>query len=231
MRKDIQININTNDIVIEPQNSITTRSFNWVNNPSGLSRYIYGEITIPWHIPESQIKSDGLFTTIPYTPVYQEFYLRFKRLYANGDYSYLTNPVDGTEWFLARAGLYGKEKKNVYASQLITISEDKFFVSFNDKYVDVYSGYETDMNITKANQQNSNLLLKCIPTNNYRYPLTGVGLIQWLNSNINYTDLSYVIKKEFEADMVNVKNAEFDTETKQLYLDLDYSKVDEDGEV
>lgn len=231
MRKDIQINTSTNDIVIEPQNSITTRSFNWVNNPSGLSRYIYGEITIPWHIPESQIKSDGLFTTIPYTPVYQEFYLRFKRLYANGDYSYLTNPVDGTEWFLARAGLYGKEKKNVYASQLITISEDQFFISFNGKYVDVYSGYETDMNITKANQQNSNLLLKCIPTNNYRYPLTGVGLIQWLNSNINYTDLSYVIKKEFEADMVNVKNAEFDTETKQLYLDLDYSKVDEDGEV
>ena len=40
-----------------------------------------------------------------------------------------------------------------------------------------------------------------------------------------------MIKKEFEADMVNVKNAEFDTETKQLYLDLDYSKVDEDGEV
>nr|DAP24441.1 MAG TPA: hypothetical protein [Caudoviricetes sp.] len=231
MRKDIQININTGDIVIEPQNSITTRLFKWVDNPLGLSRYIYGEITVPWYLPESQIKSNGLCIVIPYTPMYKEFYIRVKRLYADQSYSFIVNPVDGTEWFLARTGLYGKEKKNVYASQLITISENNFFISFNGKYVDIYSGNETDVNIIKANQQNSNLLLKCIPTNNYRYPLSGVGLIQWLHSNINYTDLSYVIKKEFEADRVNVKGAEFDTETKQLYLDLDYSKVDEDGEI
>ena len=218
-------------MVIEPQNPATIRSFSWVDNPSGLSRYIYGEITIPWHIPESEIKGNGIHVVIPYTPIYQEFYIRFKRLYADGNYSYITNPVDGTEWFLARTGLYGEEKKNVYASQLITVSEDLFFVSFNGKYVDIYSGKETDVNIIKANQQNSNLLLKCIHTNNYRYPLSGIGLVQWLNSNINYTDLSYVIKKEFEADKVYVKEAEFDTETKQLYLDLDYSKVDEDGEV
>lgn len=229
MRKDIQININTGDIVIESQNSVTIRSFNWVDNPSGFSRYIYGEITVPWHIPESQIKSNGLYIVIPYTSIYKEFYIRVKRLYADQSYSFIVNPVDGTEWFLVRAGLYGREMTNVYASQLLSISEDRFYVKLNEGFIDLYSGDESDVNIVSANRQNANLLLKCLPTNNYRYPLTGVGLIRWTNSNINHTQLSATLQKEFEADGVYVKNASYDMESKDLHLDLDTSDVDENG--
>lgn len=229
MRKDIEIHINTGDITISPQNKFVLRPFRWVSNQQGLLRYIYGEIELPATISESQIRNNGLYVNIPYTPKYNEFYIRIKRTFGENSFLYVTNPVDGTEWFLAKSGLYGKEMKNVYASQLLTISESSFYIRLNKGIAEIYSSANSDVNIIKANRQNSNLLLKCIPTNNYRYPLSGVGLIRWTNSNIGYTRLSDTIQREFEDDGVKVKNASYDFETKDLKLELDTTNIDENG--
>lgn len=229
MRKDIEIHINTGDMVIKPQNNAKLRPFCWVTNNKGLIRYLYGEIQLPGNISESSIIDGGIYITIPYTPKYKEFYIRIKRIFGNGIESFIQNPVDGSEWFLVRSGLYGGAMKNAYASQLLMISEDRFYLKLNRNYADLYSGNESDVNIVSANRQNTNLLLKCLPTNNYRYPLTGVGLIRWTNSNINHTQLSYVLQREFEADGVYVKNASFDLESNDLHLDLDTTNVDENG--
>lgn len=229
MRKDIEIHINTGDITLSPHNRFILRPFNWVENDAGLMRYIYGEVTIPATLPEASVKSNGIYTTIPYTPIYQEFYVRIKREYADGSYTFLHNPVDGSEWFLVQAAKYGGKFMNVYASELITISESSFHIRLNKGVAEIYSSAESDLNIIKANRQNANMMLKCIPTNCYRYPLTGVGLIRWSQSNIDHTELADVLKREFEEDGVKVNNASYDFDTSDLYLDLDTSNVDSDG--
>lgn len=229
MRKDIEIHINTGDITLSPHNKFTLRPFNWVENEAGLMRYIYGEITLPATLSEDVVRKGGIYTTIPYTPIYEEFYVRIKREYTDGSYTYLQNPVDGTEWFLVQAAKYGGTFANIYASELFTISETSFYLKLNRGIVELYSSSESDMNIVKANRQNANLLLKCIPTNCYRYPLTGVGLIRWTQSNIDHTALANVLQREFEEDGVKVNNASYDFETNDLHLDLDTTNVDNNG--
>jgi len=220
MRKDIEIHIGTGDITLSSKSSYQLRDFQWVSNPTGLSRYIYGEIIVPNNISVNTIREKGVYTTIPYTPVYKEFMVRIKRLYENGLYEYLQNPVDGTEWFVVKSNLYGTHcSKNVYASQLMTIADNEYYFEFDKGIMNVYSALESDLNIVKANRQNSNMLLACVPTNNYRYPISGVGLIRWMNGNMDYTALADTIKSEFSDDGVVVNSASFDYETNQLNLD------------
>ena len=76
MRKDIEIHINTGDIVINPINKVKLYPFSWTTNPLGLSRYIYGEIQMPGNIPESIIRNSGIYSVIPYTPKYSLFVFR-----------------------------------------------------------------------------------------------------------------------------------------------------------
>jgi hypothetical protein len=221
MRKDIEIHINTGDIVINPVNKVKLHPFSWTSNDTGLTRYIYGEIQIPGNISESAVKKDGIYLRIPYTPKYKEFQIRIRRVFSEELSEFVQNPADGTEWFTVMAGLYGGEKKNIYASQLLSISEDRFYIRLNKGVADLYSGNESDVNIVPADRQNANMMLKCMPANNYRYPLSGVGLARWINSNIHYADLPPILQREFEADGVGVKNASFDLDSKSMILDLE----------
>lgn len=219
MRKDIEVHIGTGDITLKSKLQYTLRDFQWVENPTGLSRYIYAEVTVPSNYSEQYIKNNGVFVFIPYTPKYKEFKVRVKRLYENGSYEYIQNPVDGTDWFLAKVSKYGKNDSNAFASQLIEISDDDFYISFDSGVVRLYSALQSDLNIIKADRQNSNMLLACVPTNNYRYPLTGVGLVRWTNGNMDYTKLADRIESEFSDDGMVVNNASFDYDTKQLSID------------
>ena len=220
MRTDIEIHIGTGDITLPSKNNYQLRDFQWVQNPTGLSRYIYGEIIVPSNLSANTLYNKGVYTAIPYTPIYKEFMVRIKRLYENGLYEYLQNPADGTEWFVVKCNLYGtKGCKNVYASQLKMIADNDYYFQFDKGTMNVYSAMESDLNIVKANRQNSNMLLACVPTNNYRYPISGVGLIRWMNGNMDYTALADTIKSEFTDDGVVVNSASFDYDTHQLSLD------------
>ena len=233
MRKDIEIHINTGDITLTSKNRVILRDFNWLDStPIGMEqRYLYGEVTLPAYVLEDNIFAQGIYIEIPYTPIYKEIKLRIKREYTKEHIQYLRNPKDGSDWFLVQCSLYGNNAVNIFASQLIEVSEDRFYISFSGEIILLYSGYEHDMTVIKANTQNKNLLLKCVPGNNYRYPLTGVGLVRWTNSNINVTKLAQVLKEEFAADGTPVINAKYDFDSKQLYLMLDTSNVDENGDI
>lgn len=227
MRKDIEIHINTGDITLPSNNRTILRDFQWVERPEGMEqRYLYGEVIIPATQSEESIKTKGVYIVIPYTPLYKEFKLRFKREYGGEHDTYITNPVDGSEWFLVQAALYGQNLQNAYASELIAISEDRFYCFFNKGIVQLYSGNKTDVNIIKANIQNKNMMLACVPSNNYRYPLMGVGLIRWANSKIDVSGLAEVLQREFSDDGTPVISAEYDHEQRKLYLELDASSVD-----
>lgn len=230
MRKDIEIHINTGDITLLAQNRKVLRQFQWIDRPSNLEqRYIYGEVTVPASLSEESIISKGVYVVIPYTPKYKEIRLRFKREYGNDFDSYIKNPVNGSEWFDIQSAIYGINLCNVYASELIAISEDTFFLQFDGGVVRIFSGNESDFNIIKANTQNKNLLLACVPSNNYRYPLTGVGLVRWANSSIDVSNLASVLQKEFGADGTPVKSASYNHELRHLNLILDTTSVDSDG--
>lgn len=233
MRKDIEIHINTGDVVITSKNRVTLRDFQWLEDtPTGMEqRYIYGEVMIPAYVLEDNIFANGAYIEIPYTPIYKEMKLRIRRGHTGDAAQYLRNPKDGSEWFLVQCSLYGNESTNIFASQLMAISDDRFYISFTDGAILLYSGYEHDMTVVKADTQNKNMLLKCVPGNNYRYPLTGVGLIRWTNSNISVTQLAQTLKEQFAADGTPVINANYDFDSKQLYLVLDTSKVDGDGNI
>lgn len=221
MRRDIEIHIATKDLTLSPTNRVKHRSFQWVNTPiGGQVRYIYGEIEIPSQISERSIRENGISVQIPYTPKYKEFMIRVRRMYDDGTSVALVNEVDGSEWFLVTAGLYGGPQKNVYASELITISDGEFTLKFVNGTLQLYSAHQSDFNIIEADRQNSNCLLACYPTNNYRYPVSGVGLGRWMNANAaNAKNLARVIQQEFSADGMTVKNAAFDFETKQMALE------------
>lgn len=233
MRKDLEIHINTGDITLASKNRVMLYDFRWLDStPIGMEqRYLYGEITVPAYVLEDSIFEHGVYVEIPYTPIYKEIKLRIKRKYTEDNIQCLRNPKDGSEWFLVQCSLYGNVAANIFASQLMSVSEDRFYISFTGGNILLHSGHEHDVTVVKANTQNKNMLLKCVPGNNYRYPLTGVGLIRWTNSNINVTELAKVLTEQFAADGTPVVNAKYDFDSKQLYLMLNTSNVDGDGNI
>lgn len=221
MRKDIELHIQTGDVAIDPQNKIRLREFRWVDEPTLLSRYIYGEVDVPYSISENKIKSQGISFEIPYTPIYKEFMIRVRRVYEDGSFVYVTNDVDGSQWFLAKTPWYGGELKNVFASTLPAISEHNFFINISNGIAELYAGSQSDFNIVKADRQNSNCMLACFPGGNYRYPLTGVGLARWINStNVVSTELTKILQREFSADGYSIQNAAYNYDSQQMELNM-----------
>ena len=220
MRRDIEIHIITGDVAIGSQNKIKLREFRWVDEPTLLSRYIYGEIDVPYALSERTILNRGLYFSVPYTPKYKEFMIRVRRVNEDGSFVYVNNDVDGLPWFLVKSQVYGAPLRNVWASELPAISEDSFFVMLKDGIAQLYASSQSDFNIIKAGRQNANCLLACFPGGNYRYPLTGVGLARWINSNnVASTSMTKVLQDEFSADGVTIRHAAYNYETKQMELD------------
>ena len=227
MREDIAINIHTKDFQLEPtQFGYAVYPFSWIQNPFGDVSCLYAEIELPVLFSQDTLMSNGIDVNIPYTPQYKDFYIRIKRHTGNGAYTYITNPIDYSHWFIVQAGLYGRNKTNIKASQLIMVSESSYHIIINQGAIEIYDSDSLDFAISNANTQNKNLMLLCIPGNNYRYPLTGVGLVRYLNSNIDYTDLSHVLKTEFSSDGVQVMEASYNHRLNFLDLKIDTSKVD-----
>lgn len=228
MREDIELHIKTNDTPIDAQNNYTARSFRWVDNPTGLSRYLYGEIDVPSVITEASVRKNGMYFTIPYTAKYKEFMVRIRRVFEGGSFTYLQNLDSGGEWFIVKSGLYGGELKNAWVSKLIQISNNSFYGKVGENCFELYSANQSDFNIVDANRQNANCLLACLPSNNYRYPLTGVGLVRWVNSfNLNSGELAEILQREFSADGMVVNNATYDYDTQSMsQLDINCSNAD-----
>ena len=159
MRRDIEIHIITGDVAIDPQNKIKIREFRWVDEPTLLSRYIYGEIDVPYTLSERTILSQGVYFIVPYTPKYKEFMIRVRRVKDDGSFVYINNDVDGSQWFLVKSEIYGTALRNVFASELPSISEDGFFVMLKNGIAQLYASSQSDFNIIKAGRQNANRLL------------------------------------------------------------------------
>ena len=64
--------------------------------------------------------------------------------------------------------------------------------------------------------------------NLYQHPTTGVGLIDFLHSNMENNGLAAKLQAEFGADKVVIKNAYIDSATGELLLETE-EKEDNHG--
>lgn len=74
----------------------------------------------------------------------------------------------------------------------------------------IYSSKETDLSINYSDDQSAQLLSICNPGNSYRYPTTGVGITQYINSVISHTDFAEKLENQFENDGKRIVEADFD---------------------
>ena len=187
MRRDIEIHINTEDVVLAATNKPLMKAFRWLDEvPEGhLQSYLYGEVEVSAYLPEKLLLKEGVNVAIDYTPIFKPFMLRFKRIYDDGAFEYVVNPVLGGIWFPVKSAVYGERNnpvENIHASELIRIDEQFYYLYFErvseliagetvthlTGNLRIFSACQMDFNIKRADHQNGNLLLKCVPTNNYR---------------------------------------------------------------
>lgn len=245
MRRDIEIHINTEDVVLAATNKPLMKAFRWLDEVSEghLQSYLYGEVEVSAYLPEKLLLKEGVNVAIDYTPIFKPFMLRFKRIYDDGAFEYVVNPVLGGIWFPVKSAVYGERNnpvENIHASELIRIDEQFYYLYFErvseliagetvthlTGNLRIFSACQMDFNIKRADHQNGNLLLKCVPTNNYRYPLSGVGLIRWTNGDLSQSKLATTIQSEFADDKVIVRSARFNNDTNQLAIDANFDDLD-----
>lgn len=226
MRKDIKIGINTGDLVFE--DTLQARLYP-ISVVTDGDVFLDLQITVPSIYDISKVWDEGIVFSLSYIPIYKPMRIRISRDYGEGTVQYLVNPTNNAVWFPVMCSLYGKNPTAICASQLMTVNPDfnfRIICDSEDGTAKLYSGVETDFIIEDSNKQNADLLLKCVPSNHYRYPTSGVGLVLYVNSNVKSTELSEVIQREFENDNVVVNNASFDSDTGELSLDLDTTNAD-----
>lgn len=223
MRKDIQINTSTHDIVLHDKNLVATYPFEWVQEGD---TYLYGQITIPEYVSTRMLEETGVRVSIPYTPIYKPITIRIVKELENGSLQTMINPVNQTEWFNILTKLYNKTQKQICASQLLMVSTTDYLIQIINGDAWIWSNQNSDLINVNANFQNRNLMLQCVPSNAYRYPVSGVGLVRYLHSNLSQSDLADRLQSEFKADKVTVKNAAFNSYTGDLELDLDFTEAD-----
>lgn len=223
MRRDIQINTATNDIVLKNQSIIGEQAFDWLEDED---LFLTAQITIPSNFDIKQLYTTGVKIKIPYTPIYKPIKIRFGRDFGGGNIRIVINPTDNSEWFEVHTRLFGLQDKILYASQLIMVSQDYYLIQINKGVAYLWSNAISDMVNINANIQNRNLLLQCVPSNNYRYPTSGVGLIKYLHANLSHSGLAEKLQTEFKDDKVEIINAAFNSYSGDLELDLDFSEAD-----
>ena len=232
-------------MVLAATNKPLMKAFRWLDEvPEGhLQSYLYGEVEVSAYLPEKLLLKEGVNVAIDYTPIFKPFMLRFKRIYDDGAFEYVVNPVLGGIWFPVKSAVYGERNnpvENIHASELIRIDEQFYYLYFErvseliagetvthlTGNLRIFSACQMDFNIKRADHQNGNLLLKCVPTNNYRYPLSGVGLIRWTNGDLSQSKLATTIQSEFADDKVIVRSARFNNDTNQLAIDANFDDLD-----
>lgn len=139
--------------------------------------------------------------------------------------------IDRTDTFFLRFGYWDTAGEWVYsgywiydanATSLVLPDEDYFLVrsylTDDDSIIKIYDGYENDLSIVRAIDQNEFFLLIASPGSIAHNPITGVGIVSYLNSDIMSSGLSEKILEEFDLDGMIVQSATLDEETGQIEM-------------
>lgn len=225
MRRDIRVNTQIGDIVLTDRNSLETYPFEWVEETD---TDIRGRVVVPSTLDVSKFYTTGVKIEIPYTPVYKPVKVMVMRNFGVLTLRSVLNPVNHELWYDLQTKLYHGDTERLKASQLLMVSTSGYVLQLGENEGNAYLWSDADSDLTniKANIQNRNLLLRCIPSNSYRYPTSGVGLVRYLHSALSQSDLADRLQSEFKADKVSINSAAFDSYTGDLDLDLDFTEAD-----
>lgn len=222
MRTDIGIHINGGNFRWKKTEPTELYGFRWTGERQGLA--LVAEITVPLGSTIESLRQN-CYVRIPYTPEYHVVVVRFKEDIEGGNY--IANAGGQRSFKLFFTGDDGTYS-DVMASQLVHVSSDfvyRIMPDYTGNRATICDGMTIDLDVVDANTQNTNMMLVCKASNNYRYPTMGVGLQNWINStNINAT-LIDTLKREFANDGTPVVNARYDFETQKLNLQLNYDQV------
>lgn len=217
MRQDINMNPQYGEINLNRQ--ITSKridSFRHIGKIQGQDEnYTYGEIIIPRYISS---KNGSIFNVIiPYIPVYKPLKIRLK-IDSEQEELFLLNPNNNDIWFEIRdansTSLPLCAYRNLNENQHFTLEQ-------TNRGMILYSMYDSDLVVKPSLSQEKIFLLKANTTNLFQYPTTGVGLISYLHANFENSGLAEKLQQEFENDGLLIKNAEINSQTGELYLEVE----------
>lgn len=186
-----------------------------------------GEVTLPRSFAATP--PARIYVRIPYTPVYKPLRLRLQLDDGNGHTEYMVNPADNSRWFpVLREDEAGVSTPLCLSEYGEVEPEGIFCLILGEGCLALYSGVETDLRIGASKYQNEVFLLKAFPGNLYQFPLTGVGLIDFLHGNFENNGLAERLQAEFDGDNMIIINAYMDSATGELLLETK-EKEDADG--
>lgn len=189
----------------------------------------YGEISVPAGFIRSYRDGKGMHLHIPYSAVFKKLIVRLRQGMGSGSVEYVVNEFNNGVWFPVRREAEDGTRTDVRLSEMMTYNEDcNFNLILRDGCFVLYSGAETDFRIGLSKAQNEAFLLKATAGNLYQYPTTGVGLIDYLHSNLENNGLAAKLQSEFIADNMVIKNAYMDSNTGELLLEVE-EKEDMNG--
>lgn len=180
-------------------------------------RYCYGEIMVPPNFEERYANELEIHVFIPYIPVYKILCVRFRFDINNGQTQYLINRRNNRIYF----SVISDADRFVPLSTYLQFNPDGYYkLVFRDGNLIVYSGAESDVLVKPSLKQTETFLLKSFASNMYQHPETGVGLIDFLHGNFAVSGLPEKLLSEFKADKMNVNNANMDSDSGEMYLDI-----------
>ncbi len=205
-REDIEIDVEYGELPLS--SGSTSRQLLPFSVVSEDDYLLYCEIEIPY-------KTSTILCEIPYQPIDKALKVRLR---ADIDGELILNPTNNSEWY----DLLLPDNNTIHLCELHTINEEECYnLVIDGESLKIYSGAESDVEITTSLSQNQAFLLKASAGTLYNHPLTGVGLINYLHGNFENTGLAQKLQSEFEGDNMVIINAYMDSETGDLLLEVE----------
>lgn len=161
-----------------------------------------------------------IYVRIPYVADSRELKVRLRTDDGNGQPDYRLNPENNRLWYTAVRDEAGSCVPVKMSEIRRYNAESNYALVLQGGTLALYSASETDMMIRPALRQNEMFLLKASAGNLYQYPITGVGLIDFLHGNFENSGLAAKLQSEFENDRMTINEAYMNSETGELLLDV-----------
>jgi len=234
MAKDILIDIDERDVLVGNEGAGTRTFFDviWGDILDGDDgSKLYANVVIPTnHINTLTPGSDGcyyMYIKSDYMPSNRYFYFRF--VYSAEVYRPISDfdanlPSEAPAYSYVFTDEYARK---IMASQLMMVNVDGYYlIRFYKSGYDIfdraylYDGLETDFLSGYSDDQSAQVLAICDAGKHYRYPTTGIGITDYINSVVTNSDIAGKILSQYESDGVSVSDASFTSATGRLQVEL-----------
>lgn len=199
-------------------------------------------------VPYSQQRTltfsqDGVYSCnilAQYCPEDRNFKIRFI-INQNGEYVKFNTSDDFPEYVVGKS--YIEDFYNlspISACQLLNIDINgkyKIVIRKGDVVsAEIYSFGNKDLLFGESDDQSAKLLSLCAPGKNYRYPISGVGITDYINTVIGDTNLGEKMLEEFSGNDTPIISASFDnangnlnvSQSSEQVVEVEYDELTDD---